>query len=98
MNWVAGTVPCAFGEHGEVPASWQPASGSGKTLPKAWYCASLVATGDATAAGQKLRMTAVTAAAMTRICVDPPQDETKDVQSIPEKAIHNPLTSRDPSS
>src|SRR3954452_1054116 len=51
MNWVAGTLPCALGEQGEVPAFWQPASGSGNTRPRAEYSLSEVATGEAPAAG-----------------------------------------------
>src|SRR3954449_9447038 len=63
MNCVAGTLPCALGEQGEVPAFWQPASGSGNTRPRAEYWPSSVATGDAPAAGTNSAASTKTAAA-----------------------------------
>src|SRR3954462_8517196 len=49
MNDFAAMLPWAFGSHGEEPANWHPASGSGKTRPSAWYWPSFVATGAASA-------------------------------------------------
>src|SRR3954466_11354586 len=63
MNCVAGTLPCAFGEQGELPAFWHPASGSGKTRPRAEYWPSSVATGEAPAAGADSAASTKTAAA-----------------------------------
>src|SRR3954468_960245 len=67
MNWVAGRLPSAFGSHGEVPACWQPAIGSGNTRPSVEYAASLVATGDAWAAVAATRHAAATSAARTAL-------------------------------
>src|SRR3954469_6450924 len=64
MNCVAGTLPCAYGEH--VPALfWQPAIGSGNTRPSAWYEPSLVATGVAIAGAAKTDTAAVAATRAT---------------------------------
>ncbi len=62
MNWVAGTLPCAFGEQGDVPMRWQPASGSGNTRPRAWYSASVLATGVAAAVAGASSATSAAAA------------------------------------
>src|SRR3954454_16629391 len=67
MNCVAGTSPSAFGSHGDVPACWQPAIGSGKTRPSVEYAASLVATGDASALGAATRHAAAASAARTAL-------------------------------
>src|SRR3954452_7059608 len=71
MNCVAGTLPCAYGEH--VPALfWQPAIGSGNTRPSAWYEPSLVATGVAVAGAARTSAAAIAAtAASSRIKRNP---------------------------
>ena len=62
-----GHVALRVREQGSLPTCWQAASGSGKTRPRAKYWGSLVATGAAMAAGQKLSVKTATAAVRSRI-------------------------------
>src|SRR5215212_6155263 len=86
MNCPAGTLPCAFGEHGEERAFWHPAIGSGKTRPSDWYSPSLVATGEATADGTR------TATAMTR-AVTAGANASRRVKFLPPEEDRNPCKS-----
>src|SRR3954454_8978600 len=96
MNWVAGTLPSAFGSHGDWPPFWQPAIGSGKTRPSAWYEASLVATGDAAAdcapARHAIAASAAQAALLNR---EPPAGRASKVTGFLAKGPWGCAASRD---